>query len=79
MSFLEFDVHGYSIEVAIRRIQRLIIDHPDCTCIEIIHGYNNGNAIKRVLSNAANIHSRRVIKTLPVPFNEGRTMIFLKM
>lgn len=75
---LEFDAHGYSIEVTIRKIQRLIINHPDCTCIEVIHGYNNGSAIKNTLSNKINIHSKRVLKTLPVPFNEGRTMILLR-
>ncbi len=75
---LEVDLHGLSVCSAIRVIQRMIVQNPKCTCIEAIHGYNSGNVLKTVLSNKVNIHNKRVLKTLPVPFNDGRTMIILK-
>ena len=75
---IEIDVHGYSTEATIKTIQRLIVQNPKLTCIEVIHGYNNGSKIKDLLKNKFNIHNKRVLKTLPAPFNDGRTMIFLK-
>lgn len=75
---LELDVHGYSVKQTIHLIQRTIVANPKCTCIEIIHGYNNGCALKDVLMHKINIHNKRVLKTYPVPFNSGRTYIILK-
>lgn len=71
------DVHGFAIKTVVKSIQRIITANPSCTCIEVIHGYNSGNHIKEILKNKYNIHNKRVVKTLPTPFNEGRTMIFL--
>ena len=78
MTTLEIDVHGFSKDATVRAIQNLIRRHPEATYIEVIHGYHNGCAIKNLLSNKCNIHSSRVLRTLPVPFNDGRTMIILK-
>ena len=75
---VELDLHGFTISQAIHEIQHTIIANPKCTCIEVIHGYNHGNILKNILRNKKNLHNRRVLKTLPVPFNEGRTFIFLK-
>ncbi len=75
---IELDVHGLTIPSVIKMIQRLIVKNPNCSCIEVIHGYNSGSKIKEYLKNKTNIHNKRVAKTLPTPFNEGRTMIFLK-
>ena len=74
---LELDVHGYSVEQAIYAIQRTIVANPKCNCLEIIHGYNNGRKLKEALMNKINIHNKRVLKTCPVPFNNGRTFEFL--
>ena len=76
---IELDVHGLTVEETVRTIQRLIVDNPYCSCIEVIHGFNNGSKIKSLLSNKFNIHSKRVIRTAPVPYNAGRTMIYLKL
>ena len=75
---IELDVHGYTIDYTIKTIQKTIVNNPKCSCIEVIHGFNNGSKIKELLRNKFNIHNRRVLKTLPVPFNDGRTMIILK-
>ncbi|MDE5714659.1 MAG: Smr/MutS family protein [Anaeroplasmataceae bacterium] len=75
---LELDLHGFTIPQALYEIQRTIIANPKCNCIEIIHGYNQGNKIKHFLRDKNNIHNRRVIRTIPVPLNDGRTFIFLK-
>lgn len=75
---LELDLHGLTIPQAIYEIQRTIVNNPSCRCIEAIHGFNNGCILKNVLKDKNNIHNKRVIKTLPVPFNEGRTLIFLR-
>ena len=74
---LELDLHGLTPSIAIQRIQRFIVENPQCDCIEIIHGYNKGKKLKFVLEDKNNRHNKRVIKTLPVPFNAGRTFIFL--
>ena len=76
---IELDVHGYSSDLTIRAIQRTIVQNPKCTCIEVIHGFNNGCIIKQLLRNKWNIHNKRVVRTVPVPFNDGRTMIILKL
>lgn len=75
---VELDLHGLTVPQAIYTIQRTIIANPKCTCIEVIHGFNRGCIIKKTLMNKNNIHNKKVLKTLPVPFNEGRTLIFLK-
>ena len=76
---IELDVHGYSSNMMIRTIQKLIVQNPKCTCIIVIHGFNNGSVLKNILMNKRNIHNRRVLKTLPMPFNAGRTMIILSL
>ena len=75
---VELDIHGFTVSQAIHTIQRTIIANPKCTCIEVIHGFNNGCILKKALMDKNNIHSKKVLKTLPAPFNEGRTLIFLK-
>lgn len=75
----EIDLHGYPLATAIKTIQRLIVKNPKCNKIIVIHGFNNGNVIKEALVNHICIHNNRVIKTLPAPFNEGRTWIYLKI
>lgn len=74
----ELDLHGLTCDEAIREIQRTIVKNPTWTYIIAIHGYNNGNKLKRLLENGHNIHNRRVIKTEPDPYNKGRTYIYLK-
>ncbi len=76
---LELDVHGYGVKQAIYAIQRTIVSNPSCNCLEVIHGFNNGCKVKELLMNKANIHNKRVLGTRPVPFNEGRTQIILKL
>ena len=75
---LELDLHGFTIPQAIYKIQRTIVNNPLCRCIEVIHGFNHGCGLKNILKDKYNLHSKRVLKTLPVPFNEGRTYIILK-
>ncbi len=75
---LELDLHGLTVDEAINKIQRTIVKNQTCTCIETIHGYRNGCVLKNVLMDKNNLHNKRVLKTLPHPFNEGRTIIYLK-
>ena len=75
---LELDLHGFTCEEAIYKIQRTIVNNPLCDCIEVIHGFNNGSVLKNLLSNKSNIHNKRVITTYPNPYNMGRTTIVLK-
>ena len=45
-----------------------------------LHGLTPSIAIQRIqrfIEDKNNLHNKRVIKTLPVPFNAGRTFIFL--
>lgn len=74
----ELDLHGYSLPCAIKKIQKTIVSNPYCKMIIAIHGFNNGDIIKNALMDYRCIHNKRVIKTLPEPFNEGRTFIYLK-
>ena len=75
---IELDLHGSTVSDAIHTIQRTIVENPLCDLIIAIHGFNNGNALKTTLSNKYNIHNKRVISTSPYPYNEGRTIIYLK-
>lgn len=77
----ELDVHGDSINVAIRKIQRFIVQLKikKVYYFEVIHGYNKGIAIKKFISNKFNIHSSLIDKVYPTPFNLGRTSIKLKI
>lgn len=75
---LELDLHGFTIPEAIKLIQRTIVNNPTCKCIEAIHGFNNGCALKNLLKNKTNLHNKRVLYTFPDPLNEGRTLIMLK-
>lgn len=76
---IELDLHGLSLQEAIMKIQKTIVANPNCKCIEAIHGYNNGTKLKDALANKKNIHNSRVIKTIPNPYNNGRTNIILKI
>lgn len=75
---IEIDVHGCTLDEVIHKLQRLIVSNPKCRMIEVIHGFNNGCVIKNALKNKNNIHSKRVSSTCAKPFNEGRTLIYLK-
>lgn len=72
------DLHDFSLGCAIKKIQRTIVENPECKKLIVIHGFNNGDVIKNTLADFRLIHNKRVIKTLPEPFNEGRTWIYLK-
>lgn len=76
----ELDLHGLTCDETIREIQRTIVKNQIWTYIIAIHGYNNGNKLKRLLEPqyGHNIHNRRVIKTEPDPYNKGRAYIYLK-
>ena len=75
---IELDLHGLTSDEAVYKIQREIVNHPECTCLEVIHGFNNGNTLKGLLKNKNNIHNKRVLNTCPCPFNMGRTLVYLK-
>ena len=72
------DLHGFTPQVAVKKIQKTIMENPKCEKLIAIHGFNRGNAIKNILLDHHNIHNNRTIKTIPEPFNEGRTWIYLK-
>lgn len=76
---ITLDLHGYTSCEGVREIQKTIVLNPKCNCIEVIHGFNNGSSLKRLLENKINIHSKRVKKTLAHPFNPGRTLVFLNI
>ncbi len=76
---IELDLHGFTLSQALHEIQRTIVANPKCNCIEVIHGYNQGEQLKLFLKDKNNLHNKRVLKTQPVPFNEGRTFITLKV
>lgn len=39
---IELDLHGFTLSQALYKIQRTIVANPKCNCIEVIHGYNQG-------------------------------------
>lgn len=73
----EINVHDCTKKEAIRNIQKVIVKYPTLDLLIVIHGFNNGSAIKEMLKNKYNIHNKRVKKTIPEPFNDGRTWIYL--
>ena len=44
------DLHDFSLGCAIKKIQRTIVENPECKKLIVIHGFNNGDVIKNILN-----------------------------
>lgn len=73
----EIDLHNLNVEESIKLIQQEAKD-PYITSIEVIHGFNRGIKLKELCSNPWNLRCKRILKCIPHPFNDGRTIIVLK-
>lgn len=70
------DVHNLYVADALQCIRDKIAQAPHTTeKIIVVHGYNNGTAIKEALRK---LHSPRILEIAPSPLNPGITTLWLK-
>lgn len=73
---IKIDVHGQYVEDALQTVRHAIAAVPRTTeKVVVIHGYNNGTAIKDALRR---LHSPRILEIAPSLLNPGETVIWLK-
>ncbi len=77
MNEIEVDVHGLTKDMAKREIEQTIAKCPqNIKRIIIIHGYQNGDAIKTMVHSPNGIRSKR-IKRKRFTMNQGITILEL--
>lgn len=69
------DVHGMNCRQAKRFLKNVIALFNGKLIMEVIHGYNNGHAIKDMIRHDQ--ISDRIIRTEPVDWNPGMTRLVL--
>lgn len=76
----ELDVHGYTVLIAKKAIQRqaMQMEGEHGSTFIVIHGFNNGNAISNEIRKPYSIHCKVIEKILPMPFNEGASIVWIK-
>jgi hypothetical protein len=71
------DVHGYTVDMAKREIERFIAACDDnVTEVVVVHGYHGGNAIREMIQRPNGLRSKR-IKRKKMTKNQGQTIIEL--
>lgn len=74
----EVDLHDLLLEDALAKIRYIVRFAPKTTRgIYVVHGYNQGTAIKRALT-VKNLRSKRVKCINPVYQNKGQSVIVFK-
>lgn len=73
---LRIDVHGKYVEDALQAVRKAIAASPhDTEKIVVVHGYNNGTAIKEALCR---MRGPRIVEVCPSLLNPGETVVWLK-
>lgn len=71
------DVHGYTVDMAKREIEKFIASCDDSVKqIIVIHGYHRGDAIREFIQRPNSIRSKR-IKRKKMNKNQGQTVLEL--
>ncbi len=73
---LTVDLHGLKVKEAKRLLLNLMALDRDGCDICVIHGYNNGTALKEMVGN--DLHSPRLTSRQGVKGNFGRTMLTIR-
>lgn len=74
-TLIELDIHGMTVQQAKKEIQSILKSCPKMvTEIEVIHGYNNGNALQKYVRGIKHPKVERVI----IGLNNGKTSLILK-
>lgn len=73
------DLHGYCVEDALKTIQKTVMDpkNKNVQYIEVIHGFNNGDEIKKICSHPRYLRCKRIKKTTLKLNNPGATLLWL--
>lgn len=76
ISEMRIDVHGKFVEDALQAVRQAIASAPfTIEKVVVIHGYNNGTAIKEALRR---LHGPRIVEVSPSLLNPGETVVWLK-
>lgn len=71
--FIKLDMHGYSIAKAKAILDKTILLNREAFNIELIHGYNKGIAIKKML--LSDYSNKRIIRKRSYNENPGLTFM----
>ena len=71
------DVHGYTVDMAKKEIERFIAQcEKHVTEVIVIHGYHRGDALREFIQSKNGIRSKR-IKRKRLTMNQGQTIFEL--
>lgn len=70
------DVHGMKVKEAKHLLKNLIALEQNAFTLDVIHGYNGGNAIKNMLQR--DFLSNRITNMENMLYNEGETLLSIK-
>jgi DNA-nicking Smr family endonuclease len=74
-SILELDIHGMTVQQAKKEVQSVLKSCPKAIReIDVIHGYNGGNALQQYVRSIKHPKVERVI----IGMNSGKTTLILK-
>jgi len=77
---IELDLHGFSAEIAKKEVIKqaaFLFQNHKCLCFEVIHGYNSGTKIKKMLLEG--FKCKYIRRILPDPYNEGRSLVWINI
>ena len=71
------DVHGMTIDIAKREIEKFIAAcDPSVKQVVVVHGYHRGDALRQMIQSPNGIRSKR-IKRKRMTMNQGETIFEL--
>ena len=74
---MEIDVHGLTVDMAKREIERQIAScSQDIKRVIVVHGYQNGDAIRTMVQSRNGIRSKRIKRKI-MTMNRGITIFEL--
>ena len=74
---LTINIHGMYVDDALKAVREFVNNAPrNVDKIIVIHGYNNGTALKDAIRHR--LHSPRILEIAPSFFNEGETTLWLR-
>lgn len=77
MNTLTINIHGMYVDDAMKAVRDFVNKAPrNVDKIIVIHGYNNGTALKDAVRHR--LHSPRILEISPNFFNEGETTLWLR-
>lgn len=73
------DLHGMTVSEALKLIQKTVMDpkNKHVQYIEVIHGFNSGDELKKLCSHPSNLKCKRIKKVTLKLHNPGASLLWL--